>query len=80
MNIQIYDVAVVAVIIGLVEVAKKAGLNTKYCPILALILGLVAGILFLSNGDIKRGVIIGIACGLSASGLYDNVKAISKEG
>jgi hypothetical protein len=74
MEIQIYDVAVVAVIIGIVEIAKRAGLNTNWCPLLSLALGVTAGVLFLSDGDIKKGIVIGIACGLSASGLYDNAK------
>jgi hypothetical protein len=68
----------VLLIIGLAEIAKGLGFNVKFIPVLNLILGLVAGI-GLNLDDITKGVFLGIAVGLSASGLYSGVKN-TKEG
>jgi len=67
-------IALIPLIIGLAEVIKKIGLNSKFIPLVNLILGLIAGIIFLNPGDIKAGIIQGLFIGLSASGLYSGVK------
>lgn len=75
MNITVYGVALIGIIMGLVEMVKCVGVSTKYCPIISVMLGIAFGVLFLSDGNVSKGLILGIACGLSASGLYDNVTA-----
>jgi len=72
-------IALIPLVIGLAEVIKKIGLNSKFIPLVNLILGLIAGIIFLNPGDIKAGIIQGLFIGLSASGLYSGVKNV-KEG
>lgn len=72
-------VAQVALIVGIAEVAKKAGLAKRFIPLLDLALGLVIGIVI--NGivlgqGIGVGAIIGIACGLSACGLFSGIKNV----
>lgn len=69
-----YEVALVPLITGLVELAKRFGLSTKYSPILALSLGVFFGIFYTNPNDIKGGIIIGLMLGLSASGLYSGTK------
>lgn len=76
MEFEIYDVLIVPLIIGLVAVAKKSGVPTKVLPVLSLAIGLVVGIIYASNGDIKQGVLVGAMLGLSASGLYSGGKAV----
>ncbi|TKI14556.1 holin [Bacillus wiedmannii] len=68
---------IIAVVVGLSQIAKTIGLQTKYVPLLNLTLGIVLGVLFL-GGDIKTNVCQGIIIGLSASGLFDHTKIIKK--
>lgn len=68
----------VLLIIGLAEIAKGLGFNVKFIPVFNLILGLAAGI-GLNMDDIVKGIFVGLAVGLSASGLYSGVKN-TKEG
>ncbi len=67
-------IALIPLVIGLSEVTKRLGLNVKFVPVLNLVLGLSAGLVFLNPGDVKAGIIQGLFIGLSASGLYSGVK------
>ncbi|MDM5434372.1 holin [Bacillus hominis] len=69
---------IIGVVVGLSQIAKTIGLQTKYVPLLNLTLGIVLGVLFL-GGDIKTNVFQGIIIGLSASGLFDHTKIIKKD-
>lgn len=60
-------------IMGIAELIKGLGFNPKFIPVVNLILGLVAGI-GLNTDDVIKGIFIGLAVGLSASGLYSGVK------
>jgi hypothetical protein len=62
----------IPVIVGVVSVAKKAGLSTRYAPILALVLGSIGGYFYIQPGTI--GVLVGVTMGLAASGAYSSVK------
>lgn len=78
---EIFGVAMIPLIVGLVAVAKKSGVPAKALPAVSLILGVGAGIVYASEGDVKQGVLIGLMFGLSASGLYSGTKAvIEKDG
>lgn len=78
MNPVIYDVALIPATMGLVDVAKRAGLPSKYAPILSLGIGVALGIAT-SLDNLQKGIITGIAIGLSASGLYSGTKALTKK-
>ncbi len=67
----------IGIVVGLSQIAKTMGLQTKYIPLLNLTLGIVLGVLFL-DGDIKTNVFQGIIIGLSASGLFDHTKIMKK--
>lgn len=76
-------VAQVALIIGVAEVVKRQNWFSKnYIPILDLILGILSGVLvygvMLEHG-IGIGIIIGIAEGLSACGLFSGIKNVREE-
>jgi len=65
-----------AVVMGLSQVAKELGVKVKLIPLLNLILGIMAGILYVSPGNFKFGILSGITIGLSASGFYSGVKNV----
>lgn len=70
-------VAQVAVIIGLAEITKRAGLDNRYIPMVDLVLGLISGIFvygYILEYGIAEGIMLGIALGLSACGLFSGVK------
>lgn len=70
-------VAQVALIIGLAEIIKRMGLNTKYIPMVDVGLGLLSGLCvytFAMGYSIVEGIILGIALSLSACGLFSGIK------
>ncbi|HEF5706456.1 TPA: holin [Bacillus cereus] len=69
---------IIGVVVGLSQIVKTIGVQTKYVPLLNLTLGIVLGVLFL-DGDIKTNVFQGIIIGLSASGLFDHTKIMKKD-
>jgi uncharacterized membrane protein YGL010W len=74
---EVYNIAIIPLVLGLVELFKRAGVSAKYSPFVAVILGVLAGVFYISS-DIKEGVIIGLMLGLSASGLYSGTKNLVK--
>ncbi|MEC1628670.1 holin [Bacillus cereus] len=68
----------IGIVVGLSQIVKTIGLQTKYVPLLNLTLGIVLGVLFL-GGDIKTNIFQGIIIGLSASGLFDHTKIMKKD-
>ncbi|MCI0767881.1 holin [Bacillus sp. TL12] len=68
----------IGIVVGLSQIAKTIGLQTKYIPLLNLTLGIVLGVLFLPQ-DLKMNVFQGIIIGLSASGLFDHTKILKKD-
>ncbi|EJS68513.1 hypothetical protein ICW_03070 [Bacillus wiedmannii] len=68
----------IGIVVGLSQIVKTIGLQSKYVPLLNLTLGIVLGVLFL-DGDIKTNVFQGIIIGLSASGLFDHTKIMKKD-
>lgn len=62
----------VPIIIGLVQMAKEAGLPARYAAAVAVCLGVIinAGVTIATGGDVIGGLLLGIAVGLAASGLY----------
>ncbi len=70
---EVYNIAIIPLILGLVELFKRAGVSNRLSPFVAVILGVLAGIFYITT-DIKQGIIIGLMLGLSASGLYSGSK------
>lgn len=70
---EIYDIALVPLIMALVQLVKLVGLKAKYSPFVAILLGIVFGVFYLSS-ELKEGILIGLVLGLSASGLYSGSK------
>jgi uncharacterized membrane protein YGL010W len=74
---EVYNVAIIPLLIGLIELFKLAGLPVKYAPFVSVVLGLLFGIFYLTS-DLKEGIVIGLMVGLSATGLYSGTKNIIK--
>lgn len=75
-------VAQVSIIIGLAEIIKRQNWFAKeFIPIVDVVLGIISGIcvygLMLGHG-IGMGIIIGLAEGLSACGLFSGIKNVSE--
>jgi len=77
-NITILGIAAVPAIMGIVEAAKTAGLPKNFAPLFAILLGIGAGILSHSSGDLTwdQAIAGGIALGLAAAGLYSGGKQV----
>ncbi len=71
---EIYDVAIIPLIVGLVELAKKLGLPDKFAAVLSAVLGVVIGLVYVAPDDPAKAVLVGLSMGLAASGLYSGVK------
>lgn len=67
-------IAIIPLLIGILEIFKKVGVNEKYIPVISLIAGIGIGIALFSDGDLKSGIVQGIYIGLSAVGLYSGTK------
>ncbi|MHA6260838.1 hypothetical protein ACXYMX_13215 [Sporosarcina sp. CAU 1771] len=76
---EIYDVVLIPLIIGIVQLLKITGLPKKMLPIVSLLFGLLAGIFYMHPGDIKGGILVGLMMGLSASGMYSGGKALIEQ-
>lgn len=62
----------VAVITGLTEGVKRAGLSSRYAPLVSIAIGMVCTYFFVGKGaDI---LLQGVVASLTASGLYSGVK------
>ena len=68
-------VAQVALIMGLAEIIKRLGVNSKWIPLVDLGLGILSGVVVYGmKYGITNGIILGIALGLSACGLFSGIK------
>ncbi|WP_301110205.1 hypothetical protein [Sporosarcina sp.] len=76
---DVTDIVLIPVIIGLTELLKVYGLPKKLLPIFSLVFGIGGGIFYLFPQDWKSGILGGIIMGLSASGLYSGSKTIVRK-
>ena len=81
-NYLLAPVGQVALIIGLAQLAKNLGLKPKLIPLFDVLCGLVGGILvyFVEfKYDFIQSIMIGLAIGLSACGLFSGIKNIAEK-
>lgn len=69
-----FDIALLPVIVALVGMFKTAGLPAKVAPLAAIVLGIIAGFVYVAPGQPSEAVLVGITLGLAASGLYSGGK------
>lgn len=70
-------ITLVGIVYALTEVAKTAGLPSKYSPLFALAIGMLMSFVMV-GGDPLLWLAEGIVAGLTASGLYSQSKALAK--
>ena len=71
---EVFDVAIIPLIVGVVELFKQLGLPNKFAALLAAALGILIGIVYVTPGDVLQCILVGLSLGLAASGLYSGVK------
>ena len=79
MDITISSAVIVAIIVGLTEVIKKAtGMKKKFIPLLSVALGLALAVAYSFTAELTVPYIIfyGLIMGLSACGLFSGSKSI----
>ena len=78
-NYLLSPIGLTALVIGLAELCKKCGLPSKWIPLVDVLLGLFGGIFVFGlefNYGLLKGVVIGLAIGLSACGLFSGIKNV----
>ncbi len=70
----VYDVAIIPFITGVTELAKNIGLPSKFAGLFSFGLGVAIGVAYVAPEDPKKGILVGAAMGLAASGLYSGTK------
>lgn len=76
MEFSYEGIALIPIITVMVNLIKRIGLPNDLAPFVSIAIGIVFGIMFLSNGNIKMGILAGIIMGTSASGLYSSGKKV----
>jgi L-cystine uptake protein TcyP (sodium:dicarboxylate symporter family) len=74
MSVEVYQVAIIPLIVGVVELFKSLGLPKKFSALTAALLGILIGLFYVYPRDIPRGILVGLSYGLAASGLYSGTK------
>ncbi|MBS4172141.1 hypothetical protein [Bacillus sp. FJAT-49736] len=74
---EIYDVAIIPLILAIVELFKRAGIPDRFSPFIAVIFGITIGVLYLDT-NLKQCIIVGLMMGLSATGLYSGTKNVAQ--
>lgn len=72
--------AQVLIIMGIAEVIKRLGLDSRFIPLVDVVLGMIGGLLVYTlylGGQPVEGIMLGVACGLSACGLFSGVKNVT---
>lgn len=79
-QVLIYGFPAIAIIIAVVKVARELGFDSKYVPVLSLVLGILCGIVisFEQGLTIPAGIVLGVVLGTAACGTYDVGKYTNK--
>ncbi|PID23256.1 hypothetical protein CSV61_02075 [Sporosarcina sp. P3] len=75
---EITDMVLIPVIVGLVDALKGYGLPKKWWPVVSVLLGVGGGVVYVYPGDWVSGVLSGLVMGLSAGGLYSGGKVVAR--
>ena len=74
---EVYDIELIPLIIGLISLIKKTTLPKRYIPIFSIFIGILFSFIF-SSGNWQKDILVGVYLGLSAMGLYSGSKTILK--
>jgi hypothetical protein len=76
-----FSVVGAAIIVGLCQAMKAAGVPSKFIPLISVFIGVTGAIFLIPYSDgagLANTVVQGIIIGLSAVGLYSGVKSTIK--
>lgn len=82
-NIFMIAMVMVAIVLAVAEVLKKTfNLNTQYMPITSVVIGIFIGLVLwpLSEYPVYVMLMSGFIAGLTASGTFDLLKTVKREG
>lgn len=79
MDFQMFEMSVVGTIMALIDRLKDVGMPRKFSPIVAIALGLLAGVFVIYPHDLTKGIVEGLFVGLSAIGVHSSVKNTREE-
>lgn len=84
MDALVAGIPLSVLVIGIVAVARQAGLPSKYAPLASVLVGIVLAVLadVTSTVDFDTwysALVTGIATGLMASGLYSGTKKLAEK-
>lgn len=74
--------AQIALIMAIAELVKRLGLDKRFIPLVDLGLGIISGVIIYTiymHMHPVEGVVLGIALGLSACGLFSGVKNVAEK-
>lgn len=76
-----FEIAIIiAVVLALTEFVKRMGfVPEKYLPAVSLVLGVLAGLFYVDVATLQEQIMFGLMIGLSAAGLFDQSKIITKK-
>jgi hypothetical protein len=74
------EYALIPIILGLCELAKQAGVPSRWIPLVSLFLGVLFGVFYVSPVNTLDGILQGVVLGLSSMGLYSGPKSVFKGG
>ncbi|MCS7295896.1 MAG: hypothetical protein NZ761_10930 [Dehalococcoidia bacterium] len=84
MDAELVSVPMAVLVVGLVEVAKRAGLPSRYAALVAVLCGVILALLATLAEEAAgarpwvTGIVEGVTVGLVASGLYSGFKALTE--
>ena len=76
-----FEIAIViAVVLVMTEFVKRMGIvPEKYLPAVSLVLGIMAGLFYVDVATMQEKIMFGLMIGLSAAGLFDQSKIVTKK-
>lgn len=77
MEIEVNQLLIVPIILGLVEIAKKFSPPAQFLPVLALLLGIIGAFVFPEPRP-ELTVVKGLVFGLAASGLWSQSTTLAR--
>lgn len=75
-DLSIYETTIIPAIIFIIWIALQTGLPKKFAPVFAVVLGVVAGLVFVSMS--AEGVLTGLLIAAAAVGFNSGFKNIAE--
>lgn len=77
-DLSLFETTVIPAMIFIIWVIVEVGLPKKFAPVMSLVLGITAGLLFI--GVSPEGVVAGVLLGAAAVGFHSGTKNVIEGG